>query len=207
MTRTVADQMVEPSPPLVSSVSMESWATASIASPMRCGAMAAFNGCMSGTRKSPRSPPAGTLMSQVVLRSAPEVAAQETCTSSMVCSTATAHACRWWRSRLTFPRPRSARAISRKPIPSSFFGNAPTIANLFRPSNRCPARSKSPYVVRCMSGMSTPLRRSKVMEYRPNRKISVVMEFAAPRASDFDFEDREFEIESLRPGTRSILAR
>src|SRR6202790_4524962 len=30
----------------------------------------------------------------------------------------TAHACRWWRSRLTFPRPRSARAISRKPIPS-----------------------------------------------------------------------------------------
>ena len=31
------------------------------------------------------------------------------------------------------------------------------------------------------------------MEYRPNRKISAVMEFEAPRASDFDFEDREFE--------------
>src|SRR6202049_3869303 len=60
----------------------------------------------------------------------------------------TAHACRWWRSRLTFPRPRSARAISRKPIPSSFFGNAPAIANFFRPSKRCPARSKSPYGVR-----------------------------------------------------------
>src|SRR5258705_1683840 len=72
----------------------------------------------------------------------------------MVYSTATARACQLWRSRLTFPRPRSARAISRKPIPSSFFGNAPAIANLFRPSNRCPARSKSPYVVRSMSGVS-----------------------------------------------------
>src|ERR1700710_22367 len=72
----------------------------------------------------------------------------------MVCSTATARGCRWWRSRLTFPRPRSARAISRKPIPSSFFANAPAIANLFRPPNRCPARSKSPCVARSMSAVS-----------------------------------------------------
>src|SRR6202035_2760672 len=46
-----------------------------------------------------------------------EVAAPATCTLSTACSTASARAFRWWRSQRKFPRPRSARTISRRRIP------------------------------------------------------------------------------------------
>jgi hypothetical protein len=45
--------MSKPLPRPVLSASMKSWATASMASPMHCAAMAACNGCTSGTRRSP----------------------------------------------------------------------------------------------------------------------------------------------------------
>ena len=80
MTRTVADQMVE----TLAAAGVERIygivGDSLMASPMRCAAMAAFNGCMSGTRKSPRSQPARMRMSQAVSRSAPEVAVLAICT-------------------------------------------------------------------------------------------------------------------------------
>ena len=100
-------------------------------------AQARSTGSMSGTRRSPPSPPPAKRRSPASLRSAPARAVPAICISSTACSTRIAAARRCWRSPRRSRRPRSAAAISRRPIRRTCSGNAAIIANWFPIRRSC----------------------------------------------------------------------
>ena len=121
------------------------------------------NGCTSATKRSPLSPPAPTPMSLATSPSAPAAAAPATCTLSTASSTASARACRWWRSRRKSPRPRSARIISRRRIPSGCSRNARAIASWSSTPEQMPRvleiAVRRSILERCVSVVVDPRRR------------------------------------------------